>query len=73
MTSRISAIDWLGHARFRPGAFVVEKDGRLDQAAEIVAIHFGVTATVRYVATGYRGELNLADIELVEEHIARDE
>jgi hypothetical protein len=73
MTSRISAIDWLGHARFRPGVYVVEKNGRLDHAAQITAIHYGVTASVVYVATGYRGELALADLELVAERINSDD
>jgi len=67
------AARWLGYERFKIGSFVVEKDGRLDQAAEITAIHFNVTASVVYVATGYRGELALADIELVEERIAHDD
>lgn len=73
MTSGITALDWLGYTRFRIGAYVVEKAGRLDHAARITAIHPTLTVSVVYVATGYRGELALADLELVEEHIRHDD
>jgi hypothetical protein len=69
MVSGITAIDWLGYSRFRIGAYVVEKNGRLDHAAQITAVHPTLTVSVVYVATGYRGELALEDLELVEDHI----
>lgn len=65
-----TALNWLGYQRFRVGAYVVEKNGRLDHAAQITAIHSSLIASVVYVATGYRGELLLDDLELVEERIA---
>ena len=64
-----TALSWLGYRRFRVGAYVVEKDGRLDHAAEITAIHPNMTASVIFVASGYRGELALEDLELVAERI----
>jgi hypothetical protein len=64
-----TATDWLGLRRFRVGAYVVEREGRLDHAAQITAVHPTLTASVVYVATGYRGELALADLQLVEEII----
>ena len=73
MPSRITATDWLGYRRFRVGTFVLEKGDRLDHAAEITAIHPNLTATVVYVISGFRGELPLADLELVEEHIDADD
>jgi hypothetical protein len=69
----ITANDWLGYGRFRPGVYVVEKDGRLDHAARITAIHPQLTASVIYVATGHRGELSLETLETVAERIAREE
>ncbi len=62
-----TAIDWLGFRRFRIGAYVVEREGRLDHAAQITAIHPNLTASVVFVASGFRGELDLADLALVEE------
>jgi hypothetical protein len=64
-----TAAKWLGFERFRVGAYVVEKDGRLDHAAQITAIHSSTRASVVYVATGHRGELALEELELVEDRI----
>ena len=68
-----TAARWLGFERFRIGSFVVEKGERLDHCAEIVAILWEVNASVRYVTTGFRGELALADLELVSERMDRDD
>jgi hypothetical protein len=72
MVSGITAIDWLGYQRFRIGAYVVEKNGRLDHAAQITAIHPNLTVSVVFVATGYHGHLALEDLELVEEHMDKE-